>query len=138
MNTPYQKIVKNGEVINPITKSNPYISYGENRRSRRTEAEELKPGKSYLIGQTYFICKKQLIVDVKKSLFRKEEMKTKEIIHLIPKYATSKKRKEKKKPAPKSYDQILLSHGHKVFTIEGKEITALNRKNAIKKFNKMK
>jgi hypothetical protein len=38
----------------------------------------------------------------------------------------------------KSDKELKLQKGLKVFTIEGKEITALNRKNAIKKFNKMK
>jgi hypothetical protein len=113
MNTPYQKIVKNGEVIN-----------GENRRSRRTEAEELKSGKSYLIGKfSFFHCVSQ-------------NVEGKEILHLAPKVKRPKKAKKKKSLIFR--DKEVLPNGHRKFTIEGKEITALNRKNAIKKFNKMK
>ncbi|MHA2181078.1 MAG: hypothetical protein ACXAAH_06625 [Promethearchaeota archaeon] len=44
----------------------------------------------------------------------------------------------KKKKSLIFRDKEVLPNGHRKYMIEGKEITALNRKNAIKKFNKMK
>lgn len=49
----------------------------------------------------------------------------------------TKKRKPNKPLPKKSKEQIAIEHGQKSFLINGVEVIALNKKNAIKKYNKM-